>query len=243
MATDDNTRQHDRFSTENVLGSFSFTVEASVLNLSLGGLAVRTHTQLSIGRKYRFQLGATADAVQMTGSVRWCRMSGTVKQETGDIVPVYDAGISFDDVLTEKAEELLHFMEKNITVDLKRRIAGRFKIESSDPLVLESDSEFLVQQISISGMMIEAEVALKPETGVELEMRLGRRSFISPGRVIYLAEIALQDEALRYRMGVEFVRTSKEKKRVLEDFIRKEMKRAGNKAAAQKTSTEKSAKS
>ncbi len=244
MAKEDQRRQHDRFTTDDVSGSFSYSVKASVINLSLGGLAVRTDTQLSIGRKYRFQLGATSDAVQMTGSVRWCRMSGTVKQESGDIVPVYDAGISFDDVLTDKAEELLHFMEKNITLDLKRRIAGRFKLDSSDPVVLQSDSEFLVKQISISGMMIEAEVALRPETELELEMRLGRRKFTSPARIIYLAEIALQDETLRYRMGVEFLGTPEEKRQVLEDFIRSEMQRAGKKkSGSKKTSKKKTSKS
>lgn len=234
MTKDDNRRRQDRFSTENVHGNFSYAVEAEVLNLSLGGLAVRTNTQLSIGRKYRFHLGTAADSVQLTGAVRWCRMSGTVKQETGDIVPVYDAGISFDDVLTGKAEELLEFMEKNITLDLKRRIAGRFKVEATGPVVLESDSEYLVKQVSISGMMIESEVALKPDTELGLEMRLGRRKFTSSGRIIYLAEIAIQDETLRYRIGVEFTKTSQAMKQVLEDFIRSEMKKTGEKAAKKK---------
>ena len=235
MTKDDNRRQQDRFSTENVRGNFSYSVEAEVINLSLGGLAVRTNTQLSIGRKYRFHLGTAADSVQLTGAVRWCRMSGTVKQETGDIVPVYDAGISFDDVLTDKAEELLQFMEKNITLDLKRRIAGRFKVEASGPVVLESESEYLVKQISLSGMMIESDVALKPDTQLELVMRLGRRKLTATGRIIYLAEIALQDETLRYHIGVEFTKMPQEMKQVLEDFIRNEMKKTAKKAAAKKT--------
>lgn len=226
MTRDDKRRRQDRFSTDNVQGNFSYAVEARVLNLSLGGLAVRTNTQLSIGRKYRFSLGGEADSVQLTGAVRWCRMSGTEKKETGDIVPVYEAGISFDDVLTDKAEELLEFMEKNITLDLKRRIAGRFKVETSDPLVLESDTDYVVKQISIAGMMIESDVALKPDTELELEMRLGRRKFTSAGRVIYLAEIALKDEVLRYRMGVEFTKIPKERVKALEEFIRHEMKKA-----------------
>jgi len=226
MTKEDNKRRHDRFSTDKVQGSFSYSVEASVLNLSLGGLAVQTNTQLNIGRKYHFRLGTTTDDVQLTGSVRWCRMSGTEKKESGDIVPVYEAGISFDDVLTDKAEELLQFLEKNISLDLKRRIRGRFKVEPGGPVVLESDTEFLVKQISISGMMIESDVALEAATDFELEMRLGRRKFTSPARIIYMSEVALEDDALRYRMGVEFLRTPPEKQLVLEEFIRAEMKRA-----------------
>ena len=227
MTKEDNRRQHDRFSADEVRGNFSYSVEASVLNISLGGLAVRTQSQLSIGRKYRFQLGGFTEAVSLSGSVRWCRMSGTERQEGGDIIPVYDAGIAFDEVLTEKAEELLQFMEKNIVLSPKRRIAGRFKIESVDQVILETESEFQVREISVSGMMIEADVALKPETALELEMRLGRWKFTSPARIIYMAEIDLQDESLRYRMGVAFVDSTLDQKDKLEKFIRTELKKAG----------------
>lgn len=227
MSRDDDRRQHDRFSADDVRGNFSYSVEASVLNISLGGLAVRTQSQLSIGRKYRFQLGGFSESVALSGSVRWCRMSGTERQESGDILPVYDAGIAFDEVLTEKAEELLTFMEKNIVLSPKRRILGRLKIESVDQVILESESEFQVREISISGMMIEADVALKPDTALELEMRLSRWKFVSAGRIIYMAEIDLRDETLRYRMGVEFTGLSPKQKEKLERFIRTELKKAG----------------
>lgn len=154
-------------------------------------------------------------------------MSGTERQESGDIVPVYDAGIAFDEVLSEKAEELLTFMEKNIVLSPKRRILGRLKIESVDQVILESESEFQVREISISGMMIEADLALKPDTALELEMRLSRWKFVSAGRIIYMAEIDLRDETLRYRMGVEFTGLSPKQKEKLERFIRTELKKAG----------------
>ena len=234
MTEDDNKRRHDRFSTESVSGKFSYAVRASVLNLSLGGLAVRTNTQLNIGRKYQFRLGTSSKDVEMTGSVRWCRMSGTERQESGDVIPVYDAGISFDDVLTEKAAELLQFMEQNITLDLKKRISGRFKVEPSGPVVLKADTGYLVKQISLSGMMIESEVALDPDTRFDIDMRLGRRKFTSSARIIYMAEIGEDDETKAYRMGVEFVETPDEKMQILEDFIRTELKRAEKKPAAKK---------
>ena len=227
MSEDNNRRRQDRFSATDVHGNFSYSVEARVLNLSLGGLAVRTNTQLSIGRKYRFRLGDKVDAVQMTGAVRWCRMSGTEKQESGDIVPVYEAGISFDDVLTEKADELMEFMERNITLDVKQRISGRFKVDSSDPVVLKSETDYIVKQISSSGMMIEADIALKPGTVLELDMRLGRRKFNCTGEVIYLAEVALEDESLRHRLGVKFTKIPEARLSALEQFIRREMKKAG----------------
>lgn len=231
MAKKTDRRKHERFSAEEVLGNFSYSVEANVLNLSLGGLAVRTYTQLNIGRRYRFRVGDRQDAVHLSGAVRWCRLAGTEKRSSGDIVPVYEAGISFDEVLSEKAEELLEFMERNIILDLKRRIFGRFRVQSKGSVTLESDSKYLVRQLSTSGMMIEADVALKPETTLDLEMRLSRRKFTTPARIVYLAEVDLQNETLKYRMGVEFIGTAPEQAAKLEDFIRTELGKAGEPAA------------
>jgi len=230
MTDKDEKRRHDRYSAEDVQGKFSYSVEARVLNISMGGLAVRTQTQLTIGRGYRFRLGRENEAVQLTGSVRWCRLAGTERQEDGDIVPVYEAGISFDDVLTGKAEELRQFMEQNIIVDLRRRVSGRFKVEADSPVELESHSEFDVKQISLSGMLIEGAAAVPPDTRLDLEMRLGQERFTSLARSIYLSEIELEDgdearETPRYRMGLEFTHTTAEKRAVLEAFIRTELNR------------------
>jgi hypothetical protein len=227
MTDEASTRRHERFPAKDVRGNFSYAVHANVLNLSMGGLAVRTHTQLNIGRRYRFTLGKSRDSVELGGTVRWCRLAGTEKQDSGDIVPVYEAGIGFEEVLSDKAEELLEFLEKNIVLDLRRRIFGRFKAEGRDPVTLESESRFLVQQLSVSGMMIESEVALKPDSLFELEMQLGDNPFWSRARIVYLAEINVQDQALRYRLGVEFLGTPADQVHKLERFIRQEMQRQG----------------
>lgn len=227
MNKKDEKRRHDRFSAEDVSGSFSFTVEASVINISLGGLAVRTQTQLKVGREYRFRMGGEEDAVQLSGTVRWCRLSGTERQESGDVVPVYEAGISFDDVLTEKADQLVRFMEQNIVLDLKRRITGRFKLDASDPVQLETDAGFEVKQISLAGMMLESDLALKPDTMLELEMRLKRRKFTSLARIIYVSEISLEEGELKYRVGLEFIDTAPKMRALLEEFIRTELDSEG----------------
>ena len=230
MTDQDEKRRHDRYSADDVQGEFSYSVDARVLNISMGGLAVRTQTQLAIGRGYRFRLGREGDAVQLSGSVRWCRLAGTERREDGDIVPVYEAGISFDDVLSGKAEQLLLFMEQNIIVDLKRRISGRFQVERDNPVELESHSGFEVRQISLSGMMIESDVAVPPDTRLDLEMGLGQARFTTTARSIYLSEIELDEsdeepETPRYRMGLEFTHTTAAMRSVLETFIRTELGR------------------
>jgi len=141
------------------------------------------------------------------------------------VVPVYSAGIAFDDILTTTAEELHVFMEKNVILDLKERIFGRLKVETASEIDLETDSKFLVKQLSASGMLIITELPPKPESIVELELQLNDHSFECTGRVVYAAEVDLVEEELRYRVGVEFLRPRKEQLQILENFIRNELER------------------
>ncbi len=225
MSEKDERRRYPRFPTDEVQGSFSYSVKANVDNLSLGGFAVRTSAQLQVGRKYNFRLGEGSASVQLEGEVKWCRLAGTEKLDTGDVVPVYSAGIAFEDILTTNAEQLHQFMEKNVILDLKQRIFGRLKVESESEIDLQTESKFLVKQLSASGMLIITELPPKPESIVGLELQLNDHSFECMGRVVYAAEVDLVEEELRYRVGIEFVQSSKDQLRILESFIRNELER------------------
>jgi len=227
MNDQDDRRRYPRFPTDQVEGSFSYSVRASVDNLSLGGFAVRTSAQLQVGRKYNFRLGDGPDVVHLEGEVKWCRLAGTEKLESGDVVPVYSAGIAFQDILTTTAEQLFLFMEKNVILDLKQRIFGRLKVDTAGEIDLETESRFLVKQLSASGMLIITELPPKPESIVELELQLNDHSFECMGRVVYAAEVDLEEGELRYRVGIEFVQPSKEQLQILENFIRNELEREG----------------
>ncbi len=192
MTEYDKPRRHRRYSTPDIPGSFVHSVDAQVLNISLAGIAVRTATQLSVGREYLFQLGQGADLIHLSGPVKWCRLSGTQKLDEGDVVPVYEAGIVLDEVFSEKAAELLQFLRRNvIVVDLRPRILGRFNLASEDPATLESKEDFVVKQLSLSGMLIAAESMHEPEAVLELEIRLNEELFRSRGRIVHVGEAAI----------------------------------------------------
>jgi c-di-GMP-binding flagellar brake protein YcgR len=222
-----NTREHRRYPTDTVLGQFAYKVEATVVNLSLGGFAVKTATQLQVGRSYRFRLGNGGESVDLEGIVRWCRLSGTRKTKAGDVVPVYEAGIAFEGILTNTAKELRQFMQKNVIVDLKQRVFGRLKVGANDEVTLESNPGFVVHQLSSSGMLVETEVAPKPESVFKFEVELDKKKFISRGRVVYVTQTGAELAGLRYRVGVEFVDTSATQKKALERFIRLELDKDG----------------
>ncbi len=217
-------RRHRRYSTPDLPGSFANSVDASVLNISLAGIAVRTSLQLSIGREYLFQLGRGADQIQLSGTVRWCHLSGTQKLDEGDVVPVYEAGIALDEVFTEKAVELLEFLRKNVIVDLRSRLLGRFNLASEDdPVTLESKEDFVVKQLSLSGMLIATDSLREPESVLELEIRLNGELFRTRARIVHVDEAGAAEGRPSFRMGVEFLKTTTEQLQLLEEFIQAEL--------------------
>lgn len=219
-------RRYPRFATENVHGSFALSVDAQVLNMSLSGLAVRTTTQLHVGRSYNFSLGREADTVEVSGRVVWCRLSGTERQPSGDVMPVYKAGIAFDDVLSQKAGQLLEFMEKNVLLDLRRRIFGRFRAAEDEAVVVESKVEFQVRQISLSGMLIETVVAPQLEDVLAMEIRLDGGRLSASGRIVNIREApAAEGDSPRHLVGVEFRNATLEQRQILARFIREELEK------------------
>ena len=109
-----------------------------------------------------------------------------------------------------------------ISTEAKRRsdLRQRFKAEQTEAVRLEADSRFLVRQISRTGVLVEAELPLKQEEVIDLELRLGRRKFASTARVAHVAEIKVEDDNLQYRLGLEFIKTEQKYRDLLEDFIR-----------------------
>ena len=218
-------RRKRRFETTDVRGSFAQAVDAQVLNLSLAGMALQTETQLGVGGQYTFRLGDKNDTVAIKGVVKWCRFSGSKKTGAGiDVVPVYRAGIAFDEVLSHEAEDLLSFMKRNVMVDLRQRLHGRFKAERAS-VTFESIHEFVVKTMSVSGMLMEADVFLDPEKQFDFELQLGQGKFESRGRVVHVHEGGLAGEIKVHRMGVEFASTSDEQRKILEAFIRDELEK------------------
>ncbi len=212
-------RRHPRFATQNVPGRFAFTVDAQVINISLSGIGVRTSTQLHVGRSYGFRLGQEPNTILVSSSVVWCRLAQTHRRSGGDVAPVYKAGIAFSDVISEKTMRLFEFVEKSATLDLRRRIFGRFKLAKDQSIVLESKSEFLVRQISLSGMLIESPLALHTGSVFGMEILLGGHRFSTRGRIVNSGQVGL--------LGVEFLELSRGQQEILEDFIREELEQEG----------------
>ena len=212
-------RRHPRFTVEDVQGQVVLASKVEILNLSLGGVAIRADRRLNIGSEYTLKLEMGDRFVAMPGVVVWSVLSGLRNAKGGDS-PEYSAGLRFTAAVDDKIQGLIEFIDENRIVE-EHRLAGlRFQVEAPGKAVLDSLETCRVRLISLSGMLLEAERALDVERNYAM-------SFLTPrgDRVALAGRVAscLEDAGgapRRFRIGVAFVDMAPDDRGRLEAFVR-----------------------
>ena len=75
------------------VGFRSAQIQANLVDLSRGGLAIDSLEHPPIGGVLAFALEQGSARVDVEARVRWCRVKRTYRNAEGDIVPVYRAGL------------------------------------------------------------------------------------------------------------------------------------------------------
>ena len=219
MREEQDSRRNPRFDVEDVPGIMSFSVDAKVLNISRSGVAVETSVQLVIGRRYEAKIGVSGRSVSTAGTVRRCVLRKTRRTASGEVEPVYEGGIEFDDVLDEIQSELMPIVAKSASLQLTPRLHGRFKPDQDETATLESNVDFEVKRLSLSGLLVESEITPEPDSIVSLELEIGGQRFHSTGRVADVSKVRGEGDAQRSQLGIEFLDLTDDDRKMLETFL------------------------
>ncbi|MCP4205326.1 MAG: PilZ domain-containing protein [bacterium] len=217
----DERRNNTRYDVEGIRGSFLFTTGARVLNLSLDGMSLETNNPLKIGHEYSLRLDEGKNQMPLKGTVVWCTLVKTTRDSKGDVQPVFRAGVHFADIMSGKANELRSFIHKNAVISLENRLFGRFRIEAARPADLSLEAEFTVRQISLSGMLVETEVAPPIDTECQLYVEVSGVKFEATARIVRVERQDIQDDSIDKPvfLAIEFIELSEDSMLTLESFI------------------------
>jgi hypothetical protein len=91
-------RTHPRLTIQRTRIKNTFLV-GRVTNMSLGGLALESTTGLRIGSQQSFRVSVGSKPFRIDAEVRWCRLTQTVGKGRGEVVPIYRAGLAFNQLL------------------------------------------------------------------------------------------------------------------------------------------------
>jgi len=218
MAENSESRRHPRYIVADISGNVLYTSDIEVLNISVDGAAIETARRLEVNREYTFRISYKDISLSMKGTVVWALLTSRVKKDTQYSVPVYRAGIKFADVLNEKTEALLKFIDDNREKKTGARLGGiRFNIANGKNITVDVPREYSVKKISLSGMLVEAEYPLSLDDQYDIELFLDGNAMAIVGRVAYCNKT--DAHLSQYDIGIEFVGLTESDKELLQHFL------------------------
>jgi c-di-GMP-binding flagellar brake protein YcgR len=212
-------RRHPRFSVEGLQGTVMFTTPVEIVNMSMGGAAVRADMRLNIGREYVLRLEVDGQGLNVKGLVVWSTLSGLRRNEAGEMVSQYSAGLRFKDVVTDQLAHLLDFIDQN-KVNPEKRLAGlRFRISAVGKAVIDATQSYEVELISLSGMLIRTDQELVIEGLHPMELLAPDEEPIRfTGRVASSIEVQ-EDGPTFHEVGIEFVQMAPNDRARLDAYV------------------------
>jgi hypothetical protein len=215
----DERRRHPRFTVENIHGRLIAESEVEILNMSISGAAIKVERRLTMGGHYNLKLERGGGVLTVKTEVVWSVLTEFRRDDDGDEVPVYSAGLKFVDVLTPRITELLSFIDEHKIIDEKRLGGLRMHIDAPGKAALDYPEGYKVLVLSRTGMLIETDhgVAVDGVCPMEVTLPDGSQLHFS-GRVVTLKE-RMDDTRPRREIGIEFLEMSDPDRAVLSKYL------------------------
>ena len=216
----ENKRRHPRFTVEGLHGTVMLTAPVEILNMSMGGAAVVADMRLNMGREYALRLDLeNGHGLSLKGIVVWSTLSGIRRNERGESVSRYSAGLKFTGLISDELQQLLEFID-SAKVTPEKRLAGvRFRIQTGNRARIDTTHGYEVVLISLSGMLIRTEQNLSLEGVHPMELiPAGEPAIRFNGRVASSLEVE-GPAGLMHEVGIEFVEIATEYRARLQAFV------------------------
>jgi hypothetical protein len=212
-------RRHKRYAVDGIHGNLLYSSDVNVVNLSVDGAAIETKKRLELNRDYPFKIRFKGSMLNLKGKVVWSVLSHSEKKDSGEVMPVYKAGLKFMDVMDEKTKMLLKFIEESRVKDPEKRLSGiRFKIADSGNIMIDFPYRYDVKKVSLSGMLIETDYPLDLNTHHSMELFLDSDILGILGRIANCTKKQMVDQE-KFDVGIEFIGMSDNDKVILKEFI------------------------
>ncbi len=218
-------RKHKRVKSKgkDIQCRVQFATEVRLLNISSTGASIKLNKQLNMGQAYSINIKRGKNSISKKGTVVWEKLTASEKNEVGDLVPVYKAGIKFNNIMTEKGGELIKFISENLVPsELQSRLSGlRVDISGApNDTLINNHKHFSVLKISLGGMLLQTDSQMKPGDSYWMELNFAerKRPLKYLGKVVSSSEAPGEEKGL-YETGMEIIRISDEDRAMLNDII------------------------
>jgi hypothetical protein len=198
-----------------------FQAEVEIADISMSGASIHCRKRFNIGCKYLFKFAHKEKVFSIKACIAWEKLAGSERTAGGDVIPLYSAGITFDDLLTDQTEQLREFIADKVKEMREHRLGGvRVRIHPPEKAMLSYLETSRVKDISMGGLSLEAaqECSLDMQFALEILVTENDRPIRSRGRIAFCNETAYA-ESRNFSVGVELIEMSDEDTLRLKHFI------------------------
>ena len=218
-----NKREHARFDLIDLQGKMILASNVEIIDISLGGVALKVDRKLDIGREYMIKLGDKTRSIDVKGVVVRATLVGMETGADGEGILTYAAGMKFKEGSEELVSAFLNSVERRAKTEEtplpERRQTVRFQITAARENILVYPLNFKVKDISLSGIMIHSDQPLKKESTIPMELFLDDSSqlhFI--GKVFSNKKVEYMNQ-VHYEIEVTYADLSEKDRGLLKQFI------------------------
>ncbi|HUI44378.1 MAG TPA: PilZ domain-containing protein [Nitrospirota bacterium] len=172
-------RKHKRFKLDliDLSSKMSLIGKVEIIDISLGGVALKADRKLNIGKECLLMLGYEGRHINVQGIVVRSELSGIEERGEGEKATIYSAGISFKDESAEKVKVFLDSIENDKKTQVPEQPDWfyhniRFSITTPSEIVLVLPTHFGIKDISQSGVIIQTDHQLNIDTMVLIELSI-----------------------------------------------------------------------
>ena len=226
-------RHCPRFSIESmdINGRIMLANKVEILNMSVGGLLLKTDKRLNVGTIYVLRLESKGKLLTIPCKVVRAELSESYKDSIGQSIPIYSAGMQFTNISNDQINSVNDFLKGHVIgyqkqeqtamdkiIDL--RLYVRFLIKTPEEATIQCYDSYKVKDISMGGIRIESYYCLDIGEIQLMEIVFpGEKVVKFSGKVI--SSFLLGDkEPKQYDIGIEFLDMSDQDKEVLKKFVK-----------------------
>lgn len=89
----------------------------SVINISSGGLLVKSDRRLNIGNTYLIKIGYKNSILFARVVVKWSFLTESIEDANGNMIPIYTAGMQFKEMISGSGEGLMQALIADLEAD------------------------------------------------------------------------------------------------------------------------------
>ena len=122
----DERRQHRRFNVENMSVDCDMpsATRVKVMNISSGGALVMADKLINIGKSYALKIEYKGKLLFVKADAVWALLTDCVKQDNGDVIPLFIAGMQFVNVIKGELPEILGLLAADMDNNMHDAFMG-----------------------------------------------------------------------------------------------------------------------